>query len=210
MRTYFKQLCGIQKWSSFTEGHSGLPSLFCTREHGLALREHSPSFQVGLRYGLAVLLCGFTAGCITDTTTDVTKAPFDASTGLTDTATDVLTRVTDGTSQATTDLTEPTREFLSSTTPGAWFNTDGTLHAEHKKIAFIVLNFDNLQEDMAHGRGEYLESLSVLVGVPAHSREQFSKSAQGQYEYIFEEGQSRPEALRRLLQTLHRMSFPSS
>jgi hypothetical protein len=133
---------------------------------------------------------------------DLTKAPFDASTDLTDATTGSITKLTDGTSQATTDLTEPTREFLSSTTPGAWFQPNGTLNPDYKKIAFVVLNFDNLQEDMAQGGGEYLVSLAMLVGVPPGSRGSFLKSAQHQYGYIFEEGQSRPEALRRLIQTL--------
>ena len=158
---------------------------------------------------VAIFLCGFSTGCITDATVDLTKAPFDASTDLTDATTGSLTKLTDGTSQATTDLTEPTREFLSSTTPGAWFQANGTLHPDYKKIAFVVLNFDNLQEDIAHGGGEYLVSLSMLVGVPSRSREHFLKSAQGQYGYIFEEGQSRPESLRRLIKTLHVQSFSS-
>jgi hypothetical protein len=152
-----------------------------------------------LRIPGTICVCVFLTGCITDATTDLTKAPFDATTSL-----------TDGTSQATSDLTEPTREFLSSTTPGAWFHSDGTLHPGYKKIAFVVLNFDNLQEDMAHGDGEYLLSLSKLMGVPHDSRESFLKSAQYEYGYIFEEGQSRPESLRRLIYTLKIQSSSSS
>ena len=158
---------------------------------------------------VAILLCGFSTGCITDTTVDMTKAPFDASTDLTDATTGSITKLTDGTSQATTDLTDPTREFLSSTTPGAWFQANGTLNPDHKKIAFVVLNFDNLQEGMAQGGGEYLLSLATLVGLPPSSREYFLKSAQRQYGYIFKEGQSRPESLRRLIKTL-RITSPSS
>lgn len=158
---------------------------------------------------MVILLCGLSTGCITDATVDLTKAPFDASTELTDATTGAITKLTDGTSEATTDLTEPTREFLSSTTPGAWFHSDGTLNPEHKKIAFVVLNFDHLQEEIARGGGEYLVSLSMLVGVPPNSRERFMKSAQSHYGYIFEEEQARPEALRRLIQTLQIMSILS-
>jgi hypothetical protein len=149
-------------------------------------------------YGI-LLLCCFLTGCITDATVDLTKAPFNAS-----------TKLTDGTSQAVTDLTEPTREFLSSTTPGAWFHQNGTLNPNYEKIAFVILNFDNLQEDMAHGGGEYLVSLSKLIGVAPDSREIFLKSAQSQYGYIFEEGLSRPEALRRLIQAFPSISVFSS
>ncbi|MDT3779648.1 DUF3015 family protein [Nitrospira sp. MA-1] len=152
---------------------------------------------------VAMLIGGFLTGCITDATTDLTKAPFDASTELTDASTDSFTRLTDGTSQATSDLTEPTREFLSSTTPGAWFNADGMLNADHKKIAFVVVNFDNLEEDIARGSGEYLVSLSMLMGVPPDSRYRFLQSAQRQHGYIFDESQSRPESFRRLIKTLH-------
>jgi hypothetical protein len=154
-------------------------------------------------------MCGLVTGCITDATVDLTKAPFVATTDLTDATSGSISKLTDGTSQATTDLTEPTREFLSSTTPGAWFQADGTLNPDHKRTAFVVLNFDNLQEDMAHGNGEYLVSLARLVGVPPHSRDSFLKSAQSQYGYIFEEGQSRPESLRRLISTLHINSYSS-
>ena len=143
----------------------------------------------------AVLVSGSLSGCITDATTDLTKAPFDASTEL-----------TNGTTDATTALTEPTREFISSTTPGAWFRSDGTLNPRFKPLAFVILNFDNLQEDMAHGSGEYLASLSTLLGVSSDSRKTFGSYAQEQYGYIFEEGQSRQEALRRLIQVFPALS----
>ncbi|WP_342349658.1 DUF3015 family protein [uncultured Nitrospira sp.] len=166
-------------------------------------RKQHHSFRTMPGLCVAMLLGGLLTGCITDATTDLTKAPFDASTELTDASTDSITRLTDGTSQATTDLTEPTREFLSSTTPGAWFNADGMLNADHKKIAFVVVNFDNLQEDIARGSGEYLVSLSMLMGVPLDSRDRFLQSAQRQHGYIFDESQSRPESFRRLIKTLH-------
>lgn len=162
----------------------------------------SPTTVQVIQLVLALLICGMTAGCITDTTVDLIKAPFDASTELTDATTGSISQLTDGTSQATTDLTEPTREFLSSTTPGAWFNASGTLNPDHKKVAFIVLNFDNLQENIAHGGGEYLTSLSTLMEVPPESREKFMKFAQGQYGHIYEQGQDKAESLRRLIRTL--------
>lgn len=205
MKTYHSQAGRyiIRNFENFSCTGAGVPN-YCslTNSHF----SWSSMMKVPI---IAMFMCGFVTGCITDTTVNLTKAPFDASTELTDATTGSITKLTDGTSQATTDLTEPTREFLSSTTPGAWFHADGTLNPDHKKIAFVVLNFDNLQEDMAHGRGEYLASYSMLVGVPPNSRESFMKSAQSQYGYIYEEGQSRPEALRRLLKTLHSTSSSS-
>lgn len=167
------------------------------------------TIQISKGVSLAFFICIFATGCITDTTVELIKAPFVASTDLTDASTGSISQLTDGTSQATSDLTEPTREFLSSTTPGAWFHADGTLNPDHKMIAFIVLNYDNLQEDIAHGGGEYLTSLSTLVGVPMDSRESFMKSAQGQYGYLFIESQSRPDSLRRLIHTLQIGQLPS-
>ncbi|WNM62956.1 DUF3015 family protein [Candidatus Nitrospira neomarina] len=172
-------------------------------------RRQGHSSQAIQRLCVAMLMGGLLTGCITDATTDLTKAPFDASTELTDASTDSITRLTDGTSQATTDLTEPTREFLSSTTPGAWFNADGMLNPDHKKIAFVVVNFDNLQEDISRGSGEYLVSLSVLMGIPPETRDNFLQSAQRQHGYIFDENQTRPESFRRLIKTL-RVTSPYS
>ncbi len=176
-----------------------------------SLRPIEPSGRCSTLRSLifSVFIIGFLAGCITDATVDLTKAPFDASTALTDGTTEAVTKLTDGTSQATTDLTEPTREFLSSTTPGAWFHTDGTLRRDHETVAFVVLNFDHLQEDFAQGEGEYLASLAKLTGITPTDSELFMKFAQRHYAYIFENGHSRPESLRRLLRTLQRSSIPS-
>ncbi len=74
-----------------------------------------------------------------------------------------------------------TKDFLSSTTPGDWFTGDGALKAEHKVIAFVAINFDNLKQDMARGRGEYLSSLSELFGIQEERREAFFAYAQSRY-----------------------------
>ena len=203
MSNYFGHLYRflIRLWIAPAFGHYLLP--VTVAEGNFWENRKSSSFHVIRGLCIAMLMGGFLTGCITDATVDLTKAPFDASTELTDASTESITRLTDGTSQATTDLTEPTREFLSSTTPGAWFNADGMLNPDHKKIAFVVVNFDNLQEDIARGSGEYLVSLSKLMGIPPDSRESFLQSAQQQHGYIFDEGQTRPESFRRLIKTLH-------
>lgn len=199
----------IRRARVFSESHFHLLSIKSAQGDFFESRKQLHLYQLRRGLWVAILLCGFSTGCITDATVDLTKAPFDAPTDLTDATTGSITKLTDGTSQATTDLTEPIREFLSSTTLGAWFQANGTLNPNYKKIAFVVLNFDNLQEDMAHGGGEYLVSLSRLVEVPPSSREYFLKYAQSQYGYIFEEGQARPESLRGLIKTLEIQSFPS-
>lgn len=173
-------------------------SSYSLRQEGV-FTEKRTSNLFFLRHGILLFLLLFLSGCITDATTDLTKAPFEA-----------ITALTDGTTQATTELTEPTREFLSSTTPGAWINSDGTLNPAYERIAFVVLNFDNLQGDMAQGGGEYLESLSQLLSLSLDARRQFVHSAQSHYGHFFEEGYSREESLRRLIQTFPRLAAPNS
>lgn len=210
MSTYFGQLYSfIIRSVALSEIPFNLPFIMDVEEGFWERRKYLAPFPPRRGVCAAILMCSLSAGCITDATVDLTKAPFDASTELTDATTGAITKMTDGTRKATTDLTEPTREFLSSTTPGAWFHSDGGLNPGYEKIAFVVVNFDNLQEDMAQGGGEYLVSLSKLMGVPQNSRESFMKSAQHQYGYIFEEGRSRPEALRRLIQTIRIQSVSS-
>jgi hypothetical protein len=74
-----------------------------------------------------------------------------------------------------------TSDFTSSTSPSSWFTGDGLLKADQKVIAFVAFNFENLKQDMAKGRGEYLTSLSELFGVPQERREAFFSYAQSRY-----------------------------
>jgi hypothetical protein len=91
-----------------------------------------------------------------------------------------------------------TKEFLSSTTPGDWFTADGVLKADHKVIAFVAINFDNLKQDMAQGRGEYLSSLSKLFGIREERREAFFSYAQSRYR-LTKDTRGGPEELVALL-----------
>ncbi len=210
MSTYFNQSHEFKlRFGSGQNQNSPSLSKKETESNYLENTPRDKDFLSKMGLCIAIIMCGLLTACITDATVDLTKAPFVATSDLTDATSDSISRLTDGTSQATTDLTEPTREFLSSTTPGAWSQADGTLNPDHKRIAFVVLNFDNLQDDIAHGSGEYLVSLARLVGVPPTSRDTFLKSAQNQYGYIFEEGQTRPESLRRLIHALHINSYAS-
>ena len=74
-----------------------------------------------------------------------------------------------------------TKDFLSSTTPGDWFTADGVLKGDQKVIAFVAINFENVKQDMARGRGEYLSSLSELFGIREERREAFFAYAQSRY-----------------------------
>lgn len=96
------------------------------------------------------------------------------------------------------DILGSTKETLSSTTPSDWFTADGVLKADKKVIAFVAFNFENLKQDMAGGRGEYLTSLSELFGVPQDRREAFFSYAQSRYQ-LAKSGRGAPEDLVALL-----------
>ena len=75
-------------------------------------------------------------------------------------------------------VTETVNDILSSTTPGDWYHDNGLLKEEYKALAFAAVNRDNLLQDMARGRGEYLESMGKLLGVPPSHEQEFFGRAQ--------------------------------
>jgi hypothetical protein len=78
-------------------------------------------------------------------------------------------------------VTETIKDVLSSTTPGDWFTGDGLLKGDQKVNAFVAFNFENLKQDMARGHGEYLTSLSTLLGIAQDRRGAFFAYAQSRY-----------------------------
>ena len=89
-------------------------------------------------------------------------------------------------------VTNTVTDFLSSTTPGDWYQ-DGLIKEEYKALVFTKLNFENLKQDTAAGRGEYLASLSELLGVPESLQEEFFSIAQGRAQDLLQFEQLRPE-----------------
>src|SRR5512139_2900804 len=83
------------------------------------------------------------SGCITDATVELTKAPFDATTAL-----------TNGTSKAVGELLEPTQKFLSSTTPGTAAINRFT-RAREKTELFVGYTYEHLRAETAQGSGEH-------------------------------------------------------
>ncbi len=128
------------------------------------------------------------AGCITDATTELTMAPFDATSDI-----------AGGLSGATSEFTEPTKEITSSTTPGAWFTQDVPVKAEHKLRAFTAYSFHSLKTDVAQGRGEYLTSFATLLGIPEERRAAFFGHMQRQYSALYAEQITPAESLNRVL-----------
>ena len=95
-------------------------------------------------------------------------------------------------------VTETVKDILSSTTPGDWFTGDGLLKPDQKVNAFVAFNFENLKQDMAKGHGEYLTSLSTLLGVPQDRQASFFAYAQSRYPFVTEH-QSSPQEVIALL-----------
>ncbi|MBX3331663.1 MAG: DUF3015 family protein [Nitrospira sp.] len=136
----------------------------------------------GLFFGLLMLF-----GCITDATVELTKAPFDATTAL-----------TDGTSKAVGEILEPTKKFLSSTTPGA-VAIDRFTRAREKTELFVGYSYAHLRAESARGSGEHVASLAVLAGIPADRHAQFQENMPDTYSTVFNESLSAREAKLRIM-----------
>ena len=75
-------------------------------------------------------------------------------------------------------------KFTSSTSPEEWINGDGVIEDRHKARLFTAVAFENLEQDIARGQGEYLTSLAVLLHIPAADQDEFRLRAQRTYPLI--------------------------
>ena len=95
---------------------------------------------------------------------------------------------------ATTNGTFGSGTFgISSGTSGC--TNDGQVMAEQKTNVFANLNFDNLSQEMAQGRGEHLASLATLMGIPAEQHAAFFALIQERYTTMVEAGETSSVAL---------------
>lgn len=78
-------------------------------------------------------------------------------------------------------ITDTTSNVTGTTSGAAWWNEDGQIRPDFKAAAFAAANSKNLEQDIATGRGEYLTSMSVLLGVPDDRRPAFFSAAQSKY-----------------------------
>ncbi len=78
----------------------------------------------------------------------------------------------------TTNPFGPTTDTVSSTSDKTWWTEDGLLRPDFKPAAFVTFNQENLRHDIAAGHGEYLTSMSVLLGVPADRQPAFFSAMQ--------------------------------
>ena len=86
------------------------------------------------------------------------------------------------TSKATLDTFA---KFTSSTSPGGWINADGVIRESQKARLFTAVAFENLEQDIARGNGEYLTSLAVLMKVPPGEQDKFRTHTQSNYPLLF-------------------------
>jgi len=76
-------------------------------------------------------------------------------------------------------------KFTSSTSPGDWINADGVIQESQKARLFTAVAFENLEQDIARGNGEYLTSLAILLKVPAEKQDEFMMHSQSNYSLLF-------------------------
>lgn len=106
-----------------------------------------------------------------------------------------------GTTKQTTDTTSN----ITGTTSGkSWFE-GGLVKKEQAVQAFADLNFENLKQDMAMGRGEYLASLGALMGVAPARQDEFFALTQSHYTTLVRSNQTTPSEL---LVALNRLLVP--
>src|SRR5689334_24161249 len=84
----------------------------------------------------------------------------------------------------TEEIVDTTSNVTVSTSGRTWWNEDGLLKSEHKAIAFAAYNQSSLEQDIAKGGGEYLASLSALLGVSDSGRPAFLFDAQKQFQSL--------------------------
>lgn len=78
-------------------------------------------------------------------------------------------------------ITDTTSNVTGTTSGAAWWNEDGQITPGFKAAAFATINHKNLQQDISAGRGEYLNSMGDLLGVPEARRAAFFSAAQTGY-----------------------------
>ena len=103
---------------------------------------------------------------------------------------------------STESLTDATTNFLSSTTPGAWFTVDGLLKPSERVNAFLVTNYENLQQDMARGEGEYLTAFGTLADISAEEMTSFKTHAQEQFQQLSTSKQITPRTFIEMASTM--------
>jgi len=93
----------------------------------------------------------------------------------------------------TTNATGMNTFAISSGTSGC--TNDGQVWASEKAQVFAVINFENLSEEMAQGKGEHLASLASLMRIPEAQHGAFFALTQERYSTFLQEGETSSVAL---------------
>ena len=78
-------------------------------------------------------------------------------------------------------VTDTTSNVTGTTSGAGWWSEDGQIKPDFKTTAFVSFNHENLQQNLAAGRGEYLVSMSKLLGIPENQQPAFFSAAQARY-----------------------------
>ena len=90
-------------------------------------------------------------------------------------------------------------KFTSSTSPEEWINADCVIQGSQKARLFAAVAFENLEQNIARGNGEYLTSLGVLLDIPAGEQKEFASSTQRNYPVLFAPERRTAESLLSML-----------
>ncbi len=82
---------------------------------------------------------------------------------------------------------------ISSGTAGC--NPDSQVSIDKKQEVFVASNFENISENMAQGKGEYLAGYAKTFGCSSESVKGFSELTQQNFESIFSENGTATEVI---------------
>ena len=86
------------------------------------------------------------------------------------------------TTKATIDSTV---KFFSSTSPNSMFTADGMVE-QYQKINLVAgVAYENLRQEAAAGKGQYVTSLATLYQVPLEKRRAFEQLLQRKHSELF-------------------------
>jgi hypothetical protein len=89
------------------------------------------------------------------------------------------------TTKATVDTTI---NFFSSTTPNDLFSADGIVLREQKINLFAGVTYENLRQEAAAGRGQYVGALASLYGISPDKQAEFGLVLQRKHADLFTAG----------------------
>jgi hypothetical protein len=93
-------------------------------------------------------------------------------------------------------------KFTSSTSPGEWIDADSVISDSQKARLFTAVAFENLEQDIARGHGEYLTSLAVLMKIPPGDQDTFRARSQSTHSFLFASDRRTAESMLGMLTSL--------